>query len=66
MADPTEQGWEEEQSYRRQFLEEEVWKGSSAPRWCCLPPEPWKLELDVQRHSQARGGCPGVDSIYAS
>lgn len=68
MADPTEQSWEEEESYRRQFLEEEVCKSSSIPKWCHLPPEP-ALEPGAgcaEAFGRHLGNIPGVNFIHAS
>lgn len=65
LADPTEQNWEEEESYRRQLLEEEVCKSSSTPKWCHLPPEP-ALFGCAEAFGRHLGDTPGVNVIHAS
>jgi len=67
LAGPTEQSWEEEQSYRRQYVEEEMCKGSSIPKWCPLPPEPLGPgEGYIEAFRRHLGGVPGVNIILAS
>lgn len=65
MADPTEQSWEEEQRYRRKFLEEEVCKSSSIPKWCSGAFKRGDGCAEAFRR-HLRGDISGVNIIHAS